>query len=150
MFPAPWAAQPTTRPGADDVTHPTHPGNARDAGRRLGPAMTTPAPEPVVVSDAELDTLIRTRLALVGVDLAQLPTEPDPATGSPTQAQAYASLRTFLAGPLVDGVRQGGALQALARWTPPAPSPELAQQEAAPSLYPSITAAWTEQWPVRR
>ncbi|ROP27064.1 hypothetical protein EDC03_2992 [Pseudokineococcus lusitanus] len=132
------------------MTHPTRTSNPPDSRHRLGPAMTTPVPEPVAVGDAELDTLIRTRLALVGVDLTQLPTEPDPATGSPTQAQAYASLRTFLAGPLVDGVRQGGALQALARWTPPAPSPELAQQEAAPSLYPSITAAWTEQWPVRR
>lgn len=99
-------------------------------------------------SDDDLDVLIRTRLALVGIDLDQLPEQPDPRTGSPSRSQALAALRTFLAGPGEDGERTGGLPLALARWTPPAPSPELAQQEAPPALYPSVQAARTGQWPV--
>ncbi|ROO88659.1 hypothetical protein EDD29_6333 [Actinocorallia herbida] len=101
-----------------------------------------------IPSDAELDTLIRARLALVGVDLDQLPETADPATGSPTRAAAMESLRTFLAGPKVNGVRQGGRPAALSFWTPPATGADAlakAQQAAPPLLYPSITEAWTEE-----
>lgn len=107
----------------------------------------TPPPPPIP-SDDELDVLVRARLALVGIDLDQLPEQPDPETGSPSRAQALASLRTFLAGPAVDGVRTGGLPLALATWTPPGPSPALAQQEAPPAEYPAVQASWTEQWPV--
>jgi len=84
-------------------------------------------------TDDELDTLIRARLALLGIDLDQLPpgTEPDPETGSPGRETALASLRSFL------------------RTTVPTLSeyrfdadPALAQQVAPPTLYPSNTTAW--------
>ena len=49
-------------------------------------------------SDAELDTMIRARLASLGIDLNQLPagTASDPETGSPGQASVLASLRSFM------------------------------------------------------
>jgi hypothetical protein len=101
--------------------------------------MTTP-------SDDDLTTFITTRLALAGIDLGQLPAVPDPVTGSPTREQALESLRSFLAGPLVDGARTGSTVAAINRWRP-APggpdAPALAQQLAVPTEYPSITQAWT-------
>ncbi|REF01162.1 hypothetical protein [Thermomonospora umbrina] len=97
-----------------------------------------------IMTDEELNTLIRARLALAGVNLEQLPESPDPRTGSPTREQAMEYLRTFLAGPKVDGRRAGGRPAALNSWRPPAASPELAQQLAAPLEYPSITEAWTD------
>ena len=104
--------------------------------------MTTP-------SDDDLTTLITARLALSGVDLGQLPTVADPITGSPTREQALESLRTFLAGPLVDGVRTGSTVVPINQWRPPVkggPYPlALAQQKAVPTEYPSITQAWTGQ-----
>ncbi|WP_328292942.1 hypothetical protein OG218_09370 [Kineococcus sp. NBC_00420] len=84
------------------------------------------------LSEEALDTLITTRLALAGVDLAQLPEVADPATGVPTRAAALESLRAFL----VQTVPQLNA------WEPPVASPEAAQQAAAPLLYPSIATAW--------
>lgn len=99
-----------------------------------------------VPSDADLDVLITARLALSGVDLDQLGDAPDPVTGSPSRAQALESLRTFLAGPLVDGVRADGTVEAINRWRPPTKAPlalALAQQKAVPVEYPSIVAAWT-------
>lgn len=104
--------------------------------------MTTP-------SDDDLTTLITARLALAGVDLDRLPKLPDPITGSPTREQALESLRSFLAGPLVDGVRTGSTVVAINRWRPPTAAGKdelaLAQQEAVPTEYPSITQAWTDQ-----
>jgi hypothetical protein len=92
--------------------------------------LVTPKPP----TDDELDTLIRARLALLGIDLDQLPpgTAPDPETGAPGRETALANLRSFLRTtvlPLGDY-----------RFDP---DPALAQQEAPPLLYPSITAAWT-------
>ncbi|WP_432510626.1 hypothetical protein [Kineococcus sp. SYSU DK001] len=88
--------------------------------------------DPTGVSDDALDLLITTRLTLAGVDLDQLPAVADPATGVPTRSAALASLRTFLR----------TTVPAISAWEPPAPSPEAAQQAAAPLLYPSIATAW--------
>ena len=90
-------------------------------------------------TDQELDVHIRARLALVGIDLSQLhPTATDPVTGSPSQASVLSSLRSFLRG-TVPGV---------SAWLPATPAgpdaARLAQQQAPPSLYPSILTAWTD------
>ena len=55
-------------------------------------------------TDAELDVMIRARLASIGIDLDQLPegTAPDPATGSPGRESALASLRSFVRSTLAD------------------------------------------------
>jgi len=90
------------------------------------------APKPP--TDDELDTVIRARLALLGIDLDQLPpgTAPDPETGAPGRDTALASLRSFLRTTVLPlaAYRFG-------------PDPSLAQQTAPPLLYPSITSAWT-------
>ncbi|MFB7273424.1 MULTISPECIES: hypothetical protein [unclassified Streptomyces] len=92
--------------------------------------------QPQPPTQEQLDAYIRTRLALAGVDLDLLPTQPDPATGVPTRDQALRSLRSFVtAGPV-----------AIAGWTPPVtgtPAPAYAQQASPPLIYPSITEAWT-------
>ncbi|GAA0932157.1 hypothetical protein GCM10009554_16490 [Kribbella koreensis] len=88
-------------------------------------------------TDAELDVMIRARLASLGIDLDQLPpgTQPDPETGSPGRDTALAGLRSFVrttvaplaayqfAVPGLDGDEDRAAL---------------AQQLSPPSLYPSI------------
>jgi hypothetical protein len=89
---------------------------------------------PVPPTDAELDTMIRARLAVLGIDLDQLPpgTEADPATGAPGRDTALASLRSFLRTTVVQlSAYRFGA------------DPALAQQVAPPQLYPSIVTAWT-------
>jgi hypothetical protein len=91
--------------------------------------------EPTPPTDAELDTLIRARLALVGVDLDQLPEgERDPETGSPSRQQALGYLRGLLRGTAVT----------ISEWDLPAPTPELDQQVAPPALYPSLYDTWTD------
>lgn len=91
------------------------------------------------LSDAQLDSYISARLAVSGIDLSLLPTEKDPATGSPTAAQALASLRSFVRRtlPAINGWRPepdtGATVDPVA----------LAQQLAPPLEYPSITEAWT-------
>lgn len=88
---------------------------------------------PPIPTDDQLDTLITVRLALVGVDLGQLPLDPDPATGSPTRAEALASLRAFLT----------TTVPAISAWLPPATGPDAdrySQQLDPPSMYPSIDA----------
>lgn len=85
-------------------------------------------------TDVELDTFILARLALIGIDLGQLPTVFDPATGSPTRDSALSSLRSF--------VRT--TVPAISGWTSD-PDPAQAQQVGVPDLYPSITTAWTAQ-----
>ncbi len=89
---------------------------------------------PTPPTDDELDTMIRARLALLGIDLDQLPpgTEPDPATGAPGRDTALANLRSFLRTTVLPlaAYRFG-------------PDPALAQQVAPPLLYPSIVEAWT-------
>lgn len=90
------------------------------------------APKPP--TDDELNTMIRARLALLGIDLDQLPpgTTADPETGAPGREAALANLRSF--------VRTTVLPLAAYRF---GQDPSLAQQVAAPSLYPSITEAWT-------
>lgn len=90
------------------------------------------APKPP--TDDELNTMIRARLALLGIDLDQLPpgTTADPETGAPGREATLANLRSF--------VRTTVLPLAAYRF---GPDPSLAQQAAPPSLYPSITEAWT-------
>lgn len=95
---------------------------------------------PTAPTDAELDTMIRARLASLGIDLTQLPpgTTPDPETGSPGQLTVLASLRSFVRGTI-------GTLSAYQLPGPDGSSdPLLSQQGPAPLLYPSITTAWTQ------
>ncbi|RKS77689.1 hypothetical protein CLV35_1383 [Motilibacter peucedani] len=86
-------------------------------------------------TDADLDAYIRTRLALLGIDISVLaPTGPaDPATGSPSQEGLLASVRGLLT----------GTVPQISPWLPAATSPEYAQQQAVPALYPSILQAWS-------
>ncbi len=90
---------------------------------------------PIPPTDAELDVMIRARLAAVGIDLDQLPpgTAADPQTGAPGRSAVLASLRSFAR----------SSLGEISAWTPTADSVELSQQ-AAPMLYPSITTAWRQ------
>jgi len=91
-------------------------------------------------TDAELDTMIRARLAVLGIDLDQLPpgTAADPATGSPGRDSVLASLRSFVR----------GSVTTLASYQLPAPAgsdPAHAaalSQQPAPMLYPSISTEW--------
>jgi hypothetical protein len=89
---------------------------------------------PTPPTDDELNTLIRARLAVLGIDLDQLPpgAEADPVTGAPGRETALASLRSFLRTtvPTLASYRFGD-------------DPALAQQVAPPQLYPSIATAWT-------
>ncbi|MEN3614582.1 hypothetical protein [Plantactinospora sp. ZYX-F-223] len=95
---------------------------------------------PTPPTDAELNTLIRARLASLGIDLDQLPpgTVADPETGSPGRDSVLASLRSFVRGTVAE----------LAAYQLPAPAgtdPALAKalsQQAAPMLYPSISTEW--------
>ena len=95
---------------------------------------------PTPPTDAELDVLIRARLALLGIDLDQLPagTRPDPVTGSPGRDAVLASLRAFLRGTVVT---LSGYRLPVPAGTDPAHVVLLAQQRA-PMLYPSISTAW--------
>ncbi|MFG1705340.1 hypothetical protein ACFLIM_19300 [Nonomuraea sp. M3C6] len=96
----------------------------------------TPAPP----SDTELNTMIRARLATLGIDLDQLPagTAADPETGAPGRDTVLASLRSFMR----------GTVATLAAYRLPAPEgtgasadPALSQQRA-PMMYPSISVEW--------
>jgi hypothetical protein len=97
--------------------------------------VTPPAP-----TDAELNVLIRARLASLGIDLDQLPpgTTADPETGSPGRDSVLASLRSFMR----------GTVATLAAYQLPAPAgsdPATAaalSQQRAPMLYPSISLEW--------
>ena len=95
---------------------------------------------PTPPTDAELDILIRARLAAVGIDLDQLPagTVADPVTGSPGRDSVLASLRSFIRGT----VATLSAYQLpVPADTDPAHVKPLSQQPA-PMLYPSISTAW--------
>jgi hypothetical protein len=95
-------------------------------------------------TDAELDVMIRARLAGLGIDLDQLPagTAADPHTGAPGRDSVLASLRSFVR----------GTVTALAAYRLPAPAgtdpatdPATARalsQQRAPMLYPSISTQW--------
>ncbi|TDO30199.1 hypothetical protein EV643_14030 [Kribbella sp. VKM Ac-2527] len=90
---------------------------------------------PTQPTDAELDVMIRARLAAIGIDLDQLPegSTPDPETGSPGRDTALASLRGFVRSTILPL----GAYQ-VATTGPADDLQALAQQVAAPALYPSI------------
>lgn len=97
---------------------------------------------PTPPTDAELDVLIRARLASLGIDLDQLPpgTAADPVTGSPGRDSVLASLRSFMR----------GTVTPLAAYQLPASAgsdPALAaalSQQPAPMLYPSISTEWRQ------
>lgn len=92
-------------------------------------------------TDDELNTMIRARLASIGIDLQQLPaTTTDPETGSPSQTAVLASLRGFSRSTL--GVIASFQLPP-APGGAPADAAALQQQSSPPLLYPSITTAWT-------
>jgi hypothetical protein len=93
------------------------------------------AADPSTLTPDELDTFIKTRLVLSGIDLSLLPTTPDPVTGAPTQDQVLSSLRSFV----LSSPPQINA------WRPTASSPEVSQELSPPLEYPSITQAWTDQ-----
>ncbi|WP_341719421.1 hypothetical protein QQG74_06660 [Micromonospora sp. FIMYZ51] len=95
---------------------------------------------PTPPTDAELNTLIRARLAALGIDLDQLPpgTAADPETGSPGRDSVLASLRSFLRGTVV-------ALAAYQLPTPDAADPDTAKalsQQRVPILYPANSTEW--------
>jgi hypothetical protein len=95
---------------------------------------------PTPPTDAELDTMIRARLASLGIDLDQLPagTAADPSTGSPGRDSVLASLRSFVRGT----VTTLAAYQLpAAAGSDPAHAAALSQQPA-PMLYPSISTQW--------
>jgi hypothetical protein len=89
--------------------------------------------DPSTLTPDELDTFIKTRLVLSGIDLNLLPTSPDAVTGAPTQSQVLASLRSFVTSSPVQ----------INAWRPAAASPALSQELSPPLEYPSITEAWT-------
>lgn len=80
-------------------------------------------------TDAELDVMIRARLAIIGIDLEQLPagSTPDPQTGSPGRDSVLAGLRSFMRTTVLPLSSYSFAADA-----------RLAQQAAPPKLYPSI------------
>ncbi|MDI5939338.1 MULTISPECIES: hypothetical protein [unclassified Micromonospora] len=95
---------------------------------------------PTPPTDAELDVLIRARLASLGIDLDQLPpgTTADPQTGSPGRDTVLASLRSFVRGTV-------GTLAAYQLPAPAGTGPVVAMalsQQPAPMLYPSISTEW--------
>ncbi|SCF00849.1 hypothetical protein GA0074695_2840 [Micromonospora viridifaciens] len=95
---------------------------------------------PTPPTDAELNTLIRARLAALGIDLNQLPpgSTPDPETGSPGQDSVLASLRSFLRGTVA-------ALAAYQMPTPGTTDPAVGKalsQQHVPILYPSNSVEW--------
>lgn len=97
-------------------------------------------PSPSELTIEQLDTYIKARLVIAGIDLSLFPTDPDPDTGAPTQTQVLSSLRSFiLSNPA-----------AVNTWRPAAPdaggadATKLALMVAPPLEYPSIAEAWTE------
>lgn len=90
-------------------------------------------------SDAELDTMIRARLASLGIDLNQLPagSTSDPETGSPGQESVLSDLRTFMR----FTVAELSAYQLPFAAAGSADPALLSQQAVPPALYPSIDTA---------
>jgi hypothetical protein len=98
---------------------------------------------PIPPSDDQVDTMIRARLASLGIDLDQLhPTETDPATGAPSQLSVLASLRAFVASTMAP--LAAFEFPPVAPAAGPADAAALAQQGSPPALYPSILTEWTE------
>ena len=79
---------------------------------------------PTPPTDAELDTLIRARLALIGIDLAQLPVS-DPSAPA-DQTRVMSSLRNFLR----------STPKVISDYSP-------SVQDHPPVVYPAPFSAWT-------
>jgi hypothetical protein len=97
---------------------------------------------PVPPTDDELNTMIRARLASVGIDLDQLPATTDPVSGTPSLISVLSSLRNFMR----------STVPTLAAYQLPAPdgtdpvqAAEFSQQGPPPALYPSILTAWNAE-----
>jgi len=97
---------------------------------------------PVPPTDDQLNTMIRARLASVGIDLDQLPATSDPVTGTPSLNSVLSSLRNFMRStvPTLAAYQLPGP-----EGTDPVQAAELSQQGPPPALYPSILTAWNEQ-----
>jgi hypothetical protein len=97
---------------------------------------------PVPPTDDQLNTMIRARLASVGIDLDQLPATTDPVTGTPSLNSVLSSLRNFMRStvPTLAAYQLPGP-----DGTDPAQAAELSQQGPPPALYPSILTAWNDQ-----
>lgn len=98
---------------------------------------------PTPPTDAELDTMIRARLASQGIDIDQLPagSTPDPVTGSPGRDSVLASLRAFLR----TTVAEISAFQMpVPAGSGSADAAAMSQQSHPPLLYPSIATEWTK------
>ncbi len=95
---------------------------------------------PTPPTDADLNVMIRARLAALGIDLDQLPsgTAADPVTGAPGRDSVLASLRSFLR----------STVTALAAYQLPAAGaadPEAKKalsQQRVPILYPANSTEW--------
>jgi hypothetical protein len=93
-------------------------------------------------SDGDLDIMIRTRLAVLGIDLGQLdPTTTNPKTGTPSQQQVLAALRSFMASTVLP--LAAFQFPPAAPTNSPADSAALSQQGTPPQFYPSINTAWS-------
>jgi hypothetical protein len=97
---------------------------------------------PLPPTDDELNTMIRARLASVGIDLDQLPMMTDPITGTPSLNSVLASLRNFMRStvPTLAAYQLPGPAG-----TDPNQAAELSQQGPPPALYPSILTAWNAE-----
>jgi hypothetical protein len=97
---------------------------------------------PIPPTDDQLNTMIRARLASVGIDLDQLPATADPVTGTPSLNSVLSSLRSFMRStvPTLAAYQLPGP-----DGTDPAQAAELSQQGPPPALYPSILTAWNDQ-----
>lgn len=97
---------------------------------------------PTPPTDDELNTMIRARLASIGIDLDQLPATTDPVTGTPSLTGVLSSLRGFMRStvPTLAAFRLPGP-----EGTDPTQADALSQQGPPPTLYPSILTAWTER-----
>ncbi|PZG23876.1 hypothetical protein C1I95_02325 [Micromonospora craterilacus] len=95
---------------------------------------------PTPPTDAELNVLIRARLAVLGIDLDQLPpgTTADPETGAPGRDSVLASLRSFMRG-TVAGL---AAYQLPAAGTTDPQVAAALSQQRVPILYPANSTEW--------
>ncbi|MEU8263026.1 hypothetical protein AB0C02_20645 [Micromonospora sp. NPDC048999] len=95
---------------------------------------------PTPPTDADLNVMIRARLAALGIDLDQLPpgTTSDPVTGAPGRDSVLASLRSFLRGTVAE-------LAAYQLPVPGAADPDARKalsQQRVPILYPANSTEW--------
>jgi hypothetical protein len=98
------------------------------------------AVNPSSLTTDQLNTFIKARLVISGIDLNQFPTAPDPVTGAPTQDQVLASMRSFiLTNPAAINTWRPIVASAAA-----SDAPRLSLMLDPPLEYPSITEAWAD------